>query len=379
MLNGNGSKAGAPATAAGWTGAVSRRPRSAKSPTKNVAAPRGGTLSKSTSKADPPALARSLTNSGKLLHGAKAKIDLLNETVAEVIPDYVPTPERLLKPQRQIPIGKTATKALRRELSKCNKPVAVTGPVDKRKVVRVLSESDAKRVHRQQADRTFRDWKAKKASTQVAERARRVEARKKKADEKAKTKASRAGAYEKWVERKQREAQKSTKKHRKRSVHTGGIAIDEFIASVRRNRYQPELLPLFEELLGVLDKERSGRVNRTAFHELLNQVALQDKIDARKEDIELDREANPLPEKTQDWTPEQRTALQKEKQQQRIGEKIMLHGATGIKALSALMKRVNRTFRMADEGLTGTLKDDALKACFKGVNECPMKVSPTSW
>jgi Ca2+-binding EF-hand superfamily protein len=230
-----------------------------------------------------------------------------------------------------------------------------------------VSVTDAKRLERQAADRNFRAWKSKKANGVASERTKRIAERRAKKEEEAKTKAARIGAHEKWVERKKQEGHTPLSKHRKRSHFTGSLMIDEFVSSLRRNRYQSALLPLFEDVLQVLDPDNTGRVNRAGFLGLLAQVSLQGRIDARIDEILTEREANPLPEKRQAWSTDQRNAALREALEQRIGEKVIFFAANGLRNMSKLLRTADRIFSAADEDLSGSLKEDALKGCFKGL------------
>eukprot|EP00038_Savillea_parva_P030060 m.75213 g.75213 ORF g.75213 m.75213 type:complete len:823 (-) comp8974_c0_seq1:145-2613(-) len=374
--------------AGGWKGAVSRRPRITPAhalhhtkpktdagPTKEYAFTQS-TLPQSSATSTTHRHHHhhhTLTDSGKLF-GTTAELKQIDETVATVIPDYKPTSERLLSPPPPLPIGKTATKVLKKVLETSTKPVAQSGPPDKRKTARGSnSQADIQRAARMAADRNFRAWKAKKAQELAEEKAKRAAERRRHNNLETKREERRANAHKEWLERKKRDAQKSTR-NKKRSVFSGGLTIEEFIAGVRRAGFKAALVPLFEELLALLDDTGGGRVNRPTFFDLLAQVSLQDRINERAHDIQAERDANPLPEKKQEWTPEQRTAVQREALVQRIGEKILNHAGGSLGAMVHLLSTADAAFRVADEDLIGTLKDDTIKACLK---DLPLGISTT--
>eukprot|EP00035_Acanthoeca_spectabilis_P025572 m.458992 g.458992 ORF g.458992 m.458992 type:complete len:753 (-) comp21644_c0_seq1:54-2312(-) len=360
---------GAPRSATGgWTGAVSRRPK----PTTTQPFAKAGSDAPTRFSQTLPShtVTRQLGHTAPAvvptrLHGTTAQIRSLDESLGSVLTDYEPTPTTILTPSKPLPVGKNATKAIKKMMKSTKQNILESGPPNKRKVAQPQSESDAKRGLRMQEDRNFRAWKAKKANSEAAERAKRVAERKARKEEEAKRQAARVNAHQKWVARKKREASSAGSKHRRRSFFTGALAIEEFIASVRRNRYHPGLLPILEELLDLLDEDRTGKVNRRGFSEILAQVTLQAKVTRRLRAIVDERDANPLPEKRQDWTPEQRNAAQREALEQRIGEKILYHSGNSLRALSKLLQKVDNQFRAADTDMCQSLKEDAIKSIFK--------------
>lgn len=138
---------------------------------------------------------------------------------------------------------------------------------------------DAARDRRKVVDRRFNEWKAKKDEDEAAARAKQQAERRRYKEQVAKIETTRNDtAFDAWVERKKREAQKAAEgpKCRKSSSFTGKVTVDEFVAAFRRNQFDPpELLPLFEDLLNRLDYGNKGRVNRSEFAELLEQVNAQ--------------------------------------------------------------------------------------------------------
>jgi hypothetical protein len=152
-----------------------------------------------------------------------------------------------------------------------------TSPTSPTAVSTEVNEFDVAREKKKANDQNFKAWKTRKASSVAAERAKQKEKERQYRQEVAKIQATRTDtAFEEWVERKKRDAQKTAdgSKTRKRSSFSGKLTTDEFVAALRRNQVDPpQLTSLFEDLLDRLDHDGKGRVNRSEFGDLFEQVS----------------------------------------------------------------------------------------------------------